>query len=397
MADFGVLPTGFVRKTIENLVAEIEADQKADIRADFDVSTTSVPGQMNAIFGRQLGIAWEQLEVCYHGIDPDAAEGRQLDNDSKLTGTFRIGSTASEVSLLCTLDSGTTLTAGESFAATTDAPDIRWTPKANYTAAADGIFSIVFVCEQTGPIEALGGTITTIATPVVGWSAVSNPLRAEPGKDVDTDAMLRDRRVLELAAQGSSTTRSIASKLSRAFPGKLQSVVVFENDTDTTDANGVPPHAIEALIYDGEVPSVDNDDVAVVVFNAKAAGINTFGNESGTVTALVAGIETEKTVYFSRAELLTTYLIITLTKSLGYVGDDEVRRFVAEQGNARYKPGDDVVALVLKALPLTLQGVFDVTNLKLGFTASPTNEANLVVGARQIARFDTTRITVISS
>lgn len=394
---FGVQPSGFVRKTIEDILDELEADQRADIHPDFDVSTTSVPGQLNGIFARQLGIAWETLEQCYHGIDPDAAEGRLLDNDSKLTGTFRVGQTKSEVFLLCDLDDGTTLTAGESFAATTDAPDIRWTPKANYTATADGIVSLAFECETPGPIKAIGGAITTIATPVVGWNSVSNPLAAEVGDDIETDAELRLKRVTELAAVGSAGVRAVTAKLSRAFPGKLESLVVFENDTDETDENGVPPHALEALIYDGEVPSVDNDDVAEVIYTSKSAGINTFGNESGTVTALVAGVEVEKTVYFSRATLKNVWLIVTLTKSLGYVGDDAVREFLAEQANARYGPGDDVVALVLKALPLTLTGVFDVPNLKLGFAAAPTNEANLVVSVREISRFDSSRITIVSS
>lgn len=393
---YGVQSTGFTRKTQENIVDELSTDQKADIDPNWDTSSTSIPGQMNAIVGRQLAEAWEALEGCYHGIDPDASEDRFLDIVCKLTGTFRVGSTYSEVDLIVDLDDGTTLTAGEHFAATTDEPDIRWTPLEDYTASGDGLRTIAFRCETPGPVEALAGAITTIATTLVGWNSVSQPTDAEVGDDPETNEELRDKRVTELAAQGSSTSGAVGGKVSRAFPGQIESLTVFENETDETDENGVPPHALEVLIYDGAVPSVDDDELAEVIYTAKSAGINTFGNENGTVIATVAGVEVEKPVYFSRATLLETYLIVTLTKSKGYVGDDAVREFLAEQGNKRHGPGDDVVALVMKSLPLTLDGVYDVTNLKLGFAASPTNEANLTVGVREIARFDTSRITIIS-
>lgn len=395
---FGVTPQGFQRKTIEDILGEIEADERADIADDLDVSTASAVGQLNGIFARQLGIAWENLEVCYHGSDPDGSEGRLLEMVSKLTGTFRRGNTPSQVGLVCNLDEGTVLSANEAFAAIEDQPDIRWTPLATFTAASDGSHTVTFVSEQTGKIEGFAGTINVIATPITGWNSVVNPDDAELGLEVDKDPDLRQRREREIATIGSATVRAITANLWQTFVKDLQSLTVFENETDVPDANGLPPHSVEALIYDGEVPSIANNDIATVIMGSKAGGIRAFGTSSGNATVIINGVTTTKVVGFSRPAQLLVYLIVDLKKIVpGYVGDTVVNEYIATQANAMFSPGEEVIALAIRAMPLDLAGIKDVTSLRLGLSASPAGTINLPVTVRQIARFSTSRIIVNST
>ena len=51
---------------------------------------------------------------------------------------------------------------------------------AQYTVAAEAL--------TAGRILALAGTLTTIATPVSGWTDVTNLTDATPGTDTETDA-----------------------------------------------------------------------------------------------------------------------------------------------------------------------------------------------------------------
>lgn len=392
---FGVTPTGFVRMTEQDLVNAFEGDQLADIGDDIDLSADSLFGQQNGIIGRQLGICWEQLEVLYNGNDPEASEDRLLEMICKLTGTFRRGSTQSRVLMTLNLDIGTEIVAGETFVSLLDKPDIRFTPEADYTAVADGNVDRYFLSELYGEIAAPAGELNVIATPLVGWNSAVNANDAVLGLPGDLDPVLRFRRENELATVGSTTALAIAANIRQAYPEEISNLTVYENEGDTTDADGRPPHSVEVLIFDGEIPLVDNDALAQIIFDSgKAAGIQTYGNTSGTASFLVNGVAIEKTIYFSRATQLTTYVDLFLTVGAEYVGAQAVKDFVAAQGDANYDPGEDVVALFVRALPLQLAGVIDVTSCELGFSASPSGTVNLAVGVREIARFDTARITV---
>ena len=399
MPTYGITDEGFTRKTQLVILDEIQQDQLADIADDLDVSTDQPLGQCNGIMSRHLGVAWEQLEELYHSNDPDAATGRALENVSKLSGTFRRGSTPSEAVLTCNLDTGTTLINGEAYAALADQPDVRWTPSLTlypdgYTAASDGPQPVTFVSEELGPIEGPAGQISVIATPIVGWNSVVNAADAELGLNVDTDPELRLRRERELATVGSATLPSIEANVSQAFPDDLQHLRVFENETDLTDADGRPPHSIEVLIFDGVVPSIDDDELAQVIAESKAGGIQSYGSESGNATVTQNGEEVIKPISFNRAEVLEVYVVYTLDVDDDYAGDAAVKDYVATQGNAEYAPDDEVIALFVRALPLAVKGVKDVLSFGIGYAPAPVGTTNLAVGVRQIARFDTGRIGV---
>lgn len=394
MPTWGVTPAGFVRKTLRQILDDLSAAQKASISATLDTSSDTVLGQLNGIFARELGIAWEQLEICYHGNDPDAAEDFLLAMVSKLTGTIRRAATKSEVDLTCDIDSGKILLAGTHFAAIEGRLDVRWTPKADFTSPGDGTHAVRFVSENTGPIPGVSGTISVIATTVVGWNSVTNELDADLGRVADSDPTLRRRRETELAAVGSTTVRAVAAKLEEAFP-LIEFVHVFENDTDYTDADGVPPHCVDALIYDGVAPSVDDDAVAQVIWDTKGGGIGTHGLQTGL--AVIDDNGTTKPVYFSRATLIPIYLTIAIQKIKGYVGDDAVKEFMAETCNTRFGAGDDVLAALVEALIFGNAGVKDVTNFRLGYTVTPSGTTNLAIAPRELARFGTTRIAVTSA
>ena len=399
---YGVIPEGFRRKTIDEIIADCESGEKAGLGEDFDVSAESLAGQLNGAFGRELGIAWESLETLYGAFDPDAAEGRLLDNLAKLTGSFREGSTPSTVLLTCDLDMGTTLTPSTHFAAIENQTDVRWTPSAllypsGYVAPSSGPQSVTFLSELKGPIEGFAGTINVISTPVVGWNSVVNPNDAEAGLLTDLDPKFRARRERELAAQGSATARAVTAAVSQAFFDNLESLFVYENEGDVVDPNGVPPHSLEVVIFDGETPTIDNNSLAQIIFNAKAGGIQSYGNTLASASALVQGSSLPKPVRFSRAEQVDVYLTIDLTKTTAYAGDVAAKESLVAICSARFLPGSTVVTSIVESFAAGLAGAFDVTSVKLGLAPSPTGTANLPMTVRQVPRFSTSRIIINST
>jgi hypothetical protein len=400
---FGVTSTGFVPMTQNDIVNALVADEQATMANDLDVSAESLFGQHNGVLGRQLAIAWENLQLCYEAFDPDAAEDRLLEMLCKLTGTFRNGDTPSLVVLTCTLTSGTTLTPFVAFAQTEDTPDVRWTPSSilypsGYVAGTTGPQPVTFQSETNGAIPGFAGTIDQINTPITGWTAVINPNDAVLGLAVDPDSELRARREAEIAIVGSGTQPAIYANVSKAFAAQLLNLSVFVNDGSAVDSDGRPGHSVEVLIFDGTVPSIDNDMLAQTIYNCKGGGIQGYGNSSGTAFALVNGAQVPFTIGFSRAVQVPLYLIVTLQKKpTGYPGDVAFGQALAAAANAYFAPGDTVFETALNELCFGVGGVKNVPSILLGITNPPTTSTDVLMDFRSIARFDSSRIVVVSS
>jgi hypothetical protein len=406
MPDFGVTDEGYVLPTQQQLLALMAADEKAGVGAKVDTSSDSVLGQINGVVTRQLMIGYEAQQVVYYSNDPDVVEGLLQTSLAKVTGTPRQGATKSRVTLLCGLDAGTTLLAGITIAAVTGSPDSQWTPVANFTAIATTVYLVDFESLTTGPNAAGPGTIEVMTTTVVGWNSVTNPLSAEPGTNVEDDGDLRVRREIELSSGGAGNVDAIRAELLKiggtAGPF-VRSAWVLNNVTDDTDADGVPPHSTEAIIWDGEFEDVANDTIAQVLWDEGSAGIRMYGAVSGTA---IDALGNPQTVHFSRVQQLLMYLAFGVTPRQGYVTDAAFKAAVAAACNGdpsqstehqKFGINDDVdpydVVLNTAGLGAQVTGLFMSLAPTFG-TPSSIGSSILNVGPRQIAIFDAARITV---
>ena len=79
MTDYGVQPTGFVRKPLNVILAEIEAAMITEFGPDAIQTAQSPFGQLNGLFADLANELWERAEDIYLSHDPDQAEGNRLD------------------------------------------------------------------------------------------------------------------------------------------------------------------------------------------------------------------------------------------------------------------------------------------------------------------------------
>lgn len=79
MTDYGILPTGFSRKPLNTILAEIEASLITEFGPGFIQTAETPQGQINGIFAEASAKAWENDEDIYQSLDPDQAEGIRLD------------------------------------------------------------------------------------------------------------------------------------------------------------------------------------------------------------------------------------------------------------------------------------------------------------------------------
>ncbi len=393
----GVTSTGFVKKTLEEILTGIGDRQRAAFGATFDTEPNTAMGQLNGTWASDLAEGWEVLEECYHAFDPDAAAGYALTVLAGLTGTVRRGAAASiSRRQRLSLNAGVTVPDG-ALIAHASRPDILFAVQGPVTnsGGVPALIECVAVCTQTGPISALIGSLTVIVNPVSGWTATTNIQDAVLGRDADSDVLLRQRREDQLALRGGSTVAAIQADLLDVdtYPelATMRGARVLENTTDST-VDGMPPHSIEALIDDGDVPSIDDDLIAQIIWDAKAGGIATVGSSSGTATDAVGDTQT---VYFSRVTLRPVYIDITVSTNADFpVGGDALVKEQLVLEGADYTVAELVIALQLRAAALNVAGVIDVPVFELGFSPAPSGTANLSPGARARATFSSANITV---
>jgi len=394
----GVTPQGFVKKTLEEILTDVGDRQRAVFGAAFDTSPNTAMGQLNATFASAFAEAWEVLEEAFHGFDPDAAADYLLTVLAGLTGTQRRAATGSLSRYQrLSLNAGATVPDG-ALIAHSARPDILFAVSGPITnpLGVPALIECEAVCTQTGPISALAGSLTVIVNAVSGWTATTNLQDAVLGRDVDTDAILRQRREDQLSLRGGSTLSAIKADLLDVEnePGLsgMRDVTVLENTSDVV-VDGMSPHSIEALIDDGDVPSVSDDLIAQIVFDSKAAGIATNGSSNGTATDENGD---SHTVLFSRVTLRPVYIDIALTTTSDFPvnGNDLVKEALIASG-ADYRIGDLVIALHMRAAALSVAGVVDVPTFELDFTPAPAATANLVPGTRARATFASANITIL--
>lgn len=440
---YGLLSTGFVPKPYTAVLADVEAAFRASFGESINLTPQSAFGQIAAIFAEQVSEVWDAAQGVYNAFNPDAATGAALDNLAALTGTLRLAATKSTVDLVCTGTPGTALavarqasvddtgslfetteaavivaatawanttaytlgqirtnasriyvvttagtSAGSGGPTTTASAIIDGTVTWRYVGDGTGYVSVPAECTVTGVVSAAAFAISTIETPVSGWSSVLNLADAVEGRAIETDADLRLRREADLQATGGGAVEQIREAVSAV--ADVVEVTVYENTTDAT-VDSIPPHAVEALVLGGTDAAV-----AAALFATVAAGIGTYGS---TTEAVVDSMGISHDVSFSRPAEVPIYFAVTLVKDPAAYpsdGDAQVKQAIKDFGDT-FRTGWDVRSTAFVAQIFTIPGVLDVTACYIGTAPAPGTPTTITTTARELATFSTANVSVTSS
>jgi hypothetical protein len=182
MSSFGVTLEGFNQKTLETILDEIVADERAVFGPSINTQADSVFGQLNGIVADQIAEQWEVQQEIYRSFQPDFATGEALVEIGAITGTVPLPQLPSTVLLELNLDPGATVIAGKLVGI--GAAGEQWTIDVGVTNAGAAETTIIAAATSVNLGQIIGnpGTINTIITPVVGWSsqAAINSTTSEP-------------------------------------------------------------------------------------------------------------------------------------------------------------------------------------------------------------------------
>lgn len=358
----GLDSTGLTIKSQEEILEDYETDQLAGISPELDLEISSPLGQVNAVVSRSEAQLWEAVGAVYDAMDPETAVGDALDRLCAITGTRRRAGTSTRVTATVTLAAGTY--AIGALVAYLDGDPTKRFSNVDAITTAGGDEDTDFEAEEVGPIHVPADTLIRIASPVTGWTAITNDdEETSLGTDRETDAALRLRRAFEVANPGGATVNGLRADVLENVP-EVTLCNVINNPTDAT-VDTVPPHAVEVIAYGPASPSSSDDqNVAEAIFEGGvAAGIATAGNTTKTV---VDDQGFSHTIKFTRPTTLGVDATIELEYDAEtYAGDAAVEEAVTTGAAETMYPGLDIASSQIAAWVHTVPGVLRVTEVDI--------------------------------
>lgn len=242
---------------------------------------------------------------------------------------------------------------------------------------------------EVGPVKAPSGTLTVIETPVTGWTSVTNPLDEITGALIESDPDFRLKRINEIATAGRATIDAIRARVLKVT--NVREAFVFENDTDIVDVDGRPPNSLDIVVQDG-----DDQEIADAIFDSKSGGIQTIGD----VTKIVTDSQGfSKTIKFSRPTIIPIFVELDLTINANFYpadGDTQVKNALVLWGDG-LGIGTSVIVHGSNSLESSFGNIPGITDIviRVGKAAFPTLDDNIVIAAREIPDFDTSRIVIV--
>jgi len=240
------------------------------------------------------------------------------------------------------------------------------------------------ISTTAGPVNAEVNTLTTILTPQLGWSSVTNPTSASPGRLKETDEELRLRFRQTKFERASNILEALYSALINL--SGVEEVRIYENDTDTADSLGVPPHSFMPIVLGGL-----SSEIAETIWENKPMGIRSFGD---TIVNIFDSQGFSHPIGFNRPDPVPVYITLNITTDGNFpaTGPDSIKSALIAYF-ASLSIGDDVIYSRLYT-PINSVPGFQVDSMFIGTSPNPTGVSNIIVDFNQLASLSSDNILI---
>jgi uncharacterized phage protein gp47/JayE len=345
-------------------------------------------GQLVGIFALAISDSNNAVRNAYNTVSPTTAQGVGLSRIVQINGIARNVPSRSTVDILIGGAVGTTISNGQ----VQDELGTVWDLPATVVIPLAGEITVTAAASIPGLVTAAADTITTILNPVLGWSSANNPSPASPGAPVETDAELRRRQRLSTGLPSRSVMDGIVASV--AAVENVTRYAGLENDTDSTDANGIPSHSIAIVVEGGDATTI-----AETIALKKGPGCGTYGS---TTEVVVDAYGVPRDISFSRPTVLDIAVEISLTAMTGYTSGvgDAIRRQVSDYIN-ELQIGEDLY-LTRLYVPASLSGgqgsnTYRITGILIAVSPGSPGSSNIAVAFDEVAACDPADVTLVVS
>ncbi len=276
--------------------------------ADVYLGPDSQDGQWIAIIAKGMFDSAANGSAVYNSFRPADAVGVGLSRLVKINGLERNIPTNSTADLTCVGQGGVTVTGGIAI----DTLGQQWLLPP-FTFPGGGSIIVTATAAAEGDVTAVADSINQIFTPTLGWQTVNNVADATPGAPVEEDGTLRGRQATSTANPSLTVLEGMAGAIAKLTG--VTKVQPYENDGDTTDANGLPGHSNSMVVVGGT-----DTDIADTIALRKTPGSQTYGS---TPIVVVDSRGVPITINFGRAVPATVAVVVHLTQLTGWTSDYE--------------------------------------------------------------------------
>jgi len=272
--------SGLTTDTLQEIITDLEDGLKAIYGDDINIESNSPDGQRINIDALIVKDILNLLVAINNSFDPDLAQGVTLDQRVAINNIQRAGATYTFQDVIVTVDRALNLQGldadannpdGVGFTVSDDEGN-QFILLDSQSPISAGSYTYSFRAKNLGAIETSLNTITNIDTVILGVTSVNNTTtQSTLGIDEETDFQLRERRRRSPAIRSKAALDGILANLL-----SLEGVVnasVYENVTNSTDSNGLPPHSMYAIVEGGA-----NADIADQISKYKSVGCDMLGD-----------------------------------------------------------------------------------------------------------------------
>lgn len=250
--------TGISAPSFSDILAYLVSQFQAIYGADAYLGNDSQDGQWIGIIAQAIADCNAQAVAVYNSFSPATAQGAGLSSNVKINGLTRLPGSFSTATLTVVGVAGTVINNGIA----QDSNGNSWALPSTVTIPLAGTIDVVATCTTLGAVTALSTTITTIQTPTFGWQSVSNASAATVGNAVETDAALRVRQAVSVALPSETIFDGIVASIEQVVG--VTRVGAYENNTNSTDGNGVPAQTLAFAVEGGAVNSIAQAIASVI-------------------------------------------------------------------------------------------------------------------------------------
>ena len=340
--------------------------------SDSYLDPDSKDGQMVALVALAIHDANNTAITVYRSFSPSTALNDALTSNVKINGISRRAATNSTVDELLVGEPGTIITNGS----VKDTNGIIWNFPAQVVIGIDGTAIATATCTTPGSVAALAGSVNKINTPTRGWVSATNPLAATVGVAAETNAELRVRQSQSVALPSVTPFEAVDGAIAN-----IEGVTrhkLYENDQDTPDANGLPPHSIAAIVEGGDATVIAN-----TLRGVKGQGSTPFGS---TVIIVPDKYGSPHPVGFSRPVDVPVFVKITISPLTGYTSQvgDEIKAAVAAYINSLAIGASVLLSRIYSPANLGVVSggnsrYYDITELLIGTSSAGVAATNIVI------------------
>ena len=263
---------GFQTMTFEEIFAELQQKNFNIFGDDLIYDESSYDYQKDSIDAYKKVEEQDLAQNIYASYDYQQAQGVSLNRCAKQSGLFRKAGSFTLVNIKITTDRAVNLAGldsnidninGTGFQVS-DGNGNQFILVDSQNIATAGQYTFSFRAKNLGAIAVAINSVINLDTIILGVVSCNNETaQSILGSDEETDASLRERIRLSFANQSSSDIDSLRSKILNI--SGVQEAVIYENVTNTTDSNSIPPKSIWCIIEGGS-----NTNIIDIIYQNRA-------------------------------------------------------------------------------------------------------------------------------